>query len=1023
MTAANESQARSRSIMCRQHHAHALVYLLLAGLGALPAAADGEGAPCRPPLLLDRLGTEDGLSHNAVFAVTQDRHGFLWIGTQGGLDRWDGHRFVRSPVAHGGAEAPPSPLVTGLLEDRLGRLWVGTAAGLYHLGPDRGALESFPLPVEPQRIRRLAEGADGGLWVATPTAVVHVGPDARATVLLAEDGPEVVLDLIAGRDGSAWVLRGRTRAEPPDEVRGREPATLVHLGPEGIRGTIELDGSPEALAGAAGGGLWLDPLAPPVRGTESAVDLTGSFSPPPTALLQDSRQRLWIGTLGGLYVREPGGAPCRVGAAEAAPHRLYDEVTTLFEDRAGAIWIGTYGGLLRHDPMRKPFRHLPATEPGGVLAAFVDGGTEGEPVSAVAVEDSGALWAGTFNNGLLLLDSETGMTTERFLVGDGPCNAWIWDLEWGAPGELWVATHSALCRLEAASGAVRGVVPSSVRDVDGGPGGRMWTASPAGLAVVDPATGRIRTLAGEDEGVGVLDTVHVDADGTAWGGAGLESGGTLVRHRPGEAPLVLPAFVPEGIWDVHRSRAGRLWLATGAGLRWIDEAGGDLRLRSPAGAPAAVLYSLQEDGAGRLWAGTSRGLLRFDPKGEVRTRLFDLDDGSGSLEFNRHAVASADGQLYFGGMRGVTRFDPAAIVDNTLVPPVAFTSVRLLGEEGERHRDPLTTGSVELAPSDTTLEVEFVSLDFTQPKKNRYRYRMEGYDEDWVEAGTRGFARYTGLPPGRYELRVLGSNADGAWNEVGAVLPVIVRPAYWQTGWFRGLLALAVAGALIAWHRHRVARLLEMERLRVRIASDLHDDLSSDLSGVALAADSVAAQPELSTESRRRLRQVRERALHLVGGVREIVWAIDPEHDTMEATVRRMRRAAAELLEGSEWSFEVDPAARRGGIAMARRRDLLLVLKEALHNVARHAAAERVTVRLGAAGRWLTLVVTDDGAGFDPEHEPPGYGLKSIRRRAAAMGGEVRVSSAPGRGTRLTLRLPRTRDGGAAAWLLGSGHR
>jgi ligand-binding sensor domain-containing protein/signal transduction histidine kinase len=990
-----------------------LALALLGSAGPSWAVTPAE-VRCRSPLPIDRFGTEDGLSHNAVFAIAQDRLGFLWIGTQGGLDRWDGTRVVSYRPSPGADDGLGSSVVQALLEDREGRLWVGTAAGLFRLGADRRGFETIRLPLASDRVRDLAEDDSGSTWVATETGVARfeagAGPEAE---VITDGPPDSIYQLVLAGNGEVWAVRAVSTE-----------AGLVRLGERGIEERIAVGLGWFAATETRGGRILIDPRAAPApKRHEEIVEVVDPEHQGTSVLLEDTAGRLWMATYRGLYVREPTGSLCRVGSDPGAPHRLYDEINALFEDRDGAVWIGTYGGLLRYDPHRKPFEHLPATEPSPAYGPL-GGPTTGEPLSSVAIEPDDSLWVGTYGNGLLRLDPRSGFRLETLGGDRSDCSDYIWDLEIVRSGDLWVGTSEGVCVLDRAARRLRRVRVDSdwVRDFEQDAAGTLWMAGATGLLAIHPVEREPRpVVAGESTGI-FLDTVHVDGDGVVWGAGGLESG-TLLRHAPGEPPWVRVGFLPEGIWDLHRDRDGRLWLATGLGLRRLDESTpGEYRALPVADVPSTVIYSLREDARGRLWAGTSRGILRYDPNGRSPTRLFDLQDGTGSLEFNRHAAAKEGDSLYFAGMRGLTRFRPDAIQGNRTVPPVAISNIRILSGEGERHPNPFITDRVILEPADTTLEVEFVALAFTQPSKNRYRYRLEGFDGAWVEAGSRGFARYTGLDPGRYVFHASGSNADGVWNESGVALPIVVRPAIWETLWFRALAVLSLAATLFAWHRRRIGRLLEMERLRVRIASDLHDDLSSDLSGVALAAESVARRRELTDEDRTRLGQVRDTALTLVDGVRDIVWAINPEHDTMEATVRKMRQVARDLLVECDWSFEASPAARSGGIDMTHRRDLLLIFKESLHNVVRHARAARVDVDLEMEGPSLRLRVTDDGVGFDPATVEAGNGLASIRRRAAVMGAELDLWSRPGRGTRLILRIPKTRDGPAHSPAVSSGH-
>jgi signal transduction histidine kinase len=397
---------------------------------------------------------------------------------------------------------------------------------------------------------------------------------------------------------------------------------------------------------------------------------------------------------------------------------------------------------------------------------------------------------------------------------------------------------------------------------------------------------------------------------------------------------------------------------------------------------------------------------------------YDLADGIGTMEFNRGArLRTRDGRLVFGGATGVVGFDPEAIRPDERRPEIALVGVEAASRAGVRRLDGRGLEGVVLSPRERTATFTLAALAFEDPGQSRYAYRLDGLDEGWVEAGTERRARYTGLPPGDYVFRARAANHDGTWSEAVLAVPVRVEPWMWETTWFRVLVVVLLLGLGALAYRARVARLLAVERLRLRIAGDLHDDLSSDLSGIALATDLLGRRPGLAAADRQRLADVHSTATSMVDALRDIVWTVDPAHDSVEAFARRVRLVADRLLDGRAHAVEVDlPDA--GALPMPLRRELLLILKEALHNAHRHAEAGRVDVRLGRDGADLVLAVEDDGVGFDPGAVAGGHGLRSLRTRAERIGGALTVDSTPGRGTRVRLAvpLPRNREARARRW-------
>jgi signal transduction histidine kinase len=426
--------------------------------------------------------------------------------------------------------------------------------------------------------------------------------------------------------------------------------------------------------------------------------------------------------------------------------------------------------------------------------------------------------------------------------------------------------------------------------------------------------------------------------------------------------------------------------------------------------PGSIVYSILEDDRGRLWLGTNQGLVRFSPDTR-QFRRYGTRDGLVNREFNRRAaLRGQDGQLFFGGLRGVTAFDPDAIRENPYVPPVVITRMTKENRSSPVPINPYGRDQVALDYRDRVFTVGFAALNFTSPENNRYRYQLDGFEDDWVEAGTRRVVRYTNVPPGAYVFRVQGSNNDGIWNKEGASIRVSIDPPFWRTGWFQFLIGVLIAGVLVAMYRVRVRHLLRIERLRLRIARDLHDDVASQLASVAIRSDLLRVTAELTADERAELRQMGSLVRQTTETLRDIVWFVDPEHDRPGALVEKMKTTASRLLGGLEYRFDASAPDEHDclrALDVRGRRNLFLIYKEALHNIARHAAAKTVQVTVRCPPETLELTICDDGTGFIPEDQSTwGTGMKSMRRRAEQIGADLKISSEPDRGTTLCLRVP-----------------
>jgi len=982
-------------------------------------------------LRFEAVSPTAGLSHTSVFALAQDHQGFLWVGTADGLNRFDGRgsRIWRHET--GNPESISSSVIQTILEDREHNIWVGTSRGLdrYDRVTDRfvhmdaGGIEGS--------VSHLFEDRSGTLWVGIwpdGTLMRQVEPDQFAPL---PKHPGDDRSLAAGEvvgiqqdaNGAVWALTTNWAAGPA-VLHRIDPITMeVHRyqAPEGWDrcGGFVLDSAGRFWLNVAGVGLF-----DPARGTFDGP-LFDPVHPILSKPIIDSGGRIWLPVQGGVHLVDPALRKRSIHRLDSSNNFLATLSGPILEDASGTVWVGTRGGLYKWDPARKPFIHWRSRpdEPASV------GGSQ---ISSVYQDRSGHIWVGTFGGGLSRLDDPDGRFTRFQHDTTDPtslCHDIIWDIIEDRSGVLWLAVENGLCRFEPESGRFRSILgrhldlpssmghPERITAVVEDDLGILWLGSTFGVLSFDPASGasvRYELRPYESPRADVNHLLLTD-DGL-WVAGGSSRPGLFhididadppTVSRPGTRGLELEG---EGVFEIHRGHDGVLWLATSSGLVRYDPATGSTEtLTTRDGLPGSVVYSILDDQNGRLWLGTSHGLSRFDPVSTAprRFRNYDPADGIGNLEFNRHAaLASSDSRFFIGGMDGLTVFRPEEILDNPHIPPLAFTELTVWGPDGPDKVSPFGLEELELEHDQNTISFRFTALNFTYAAHNRYTYRLDGHEDEWVDAGTHDVARYAELPPGNFVFRVKGSNNDGVWNEHGIELPVHISPSFWQSWWGRGLLVLLGLSALAGFHRYRIARLFEVERLRWRIADDLHDDLSSDVSGIALAA--TLLRQDLDDE---RINDIEKVSQSVVERLRDVVWYVNPEHDSPQALLRRIRDAARRLLPNTECRFDVDLSHRGLILDMATRRHIFLIFKEALHNVASHAQATEVEIRLQQDDGELFLAIRDNGIGFDAEPAAGGLGLTSMKRRAESMGAELIVSSGPGEGTEIQVNMARTRGG------------
>ncbi len=985
-------------------------------------------APDRiPEFHVRHIDSSGGLSHNSVYSILQDQDGFLWIGTMDGLNRYDGYEFVTYRHDPDDPQSLSHNFIGTLLEDRSGNLWVGTPRGLNRLDRQnntftRYTLESEGVGDEGRYVLCLHEDSGGLLWVGTRHGLRRIDP-ARGSWEVWQPDPSDpgslahnhVVRVREDPAGRIWVLTG----EPSIN---QITLSLWDPGKGGFKHVTTTGEWPmlQDMFIDRSGGFWLDE-----RGPVSFNEETGAFPPPLSAEVhvqefhQGRNGVIWIGSEDGIFRFDPAvGEVAPLATARSSDAWLANIVQAVYEDRSGTLWIGTHTGLYQYDPHAKPFtllRHDP-TDPNSLSSDLV---------SSIAEDPSGSLWVGTFGGGLNLVDRASGKVV-RFrhdpAARDGLINDIIWSLHGDQRGRLWIGTEDGLCRCEDSSGRftrhqlrepVSGT-PNRIEDIAEDSTGAIWIAGLMGLQRYDPGTGDVQRFpeTGDERGprAAVWGALLVGSDGHLWiGGFTLEKL-DLERNLFESFPFNTPVgadLTGEEFYDIQQDRSGRVWAGTYAGLHRFDPRTECFRnYGTQDGLPGSVVYSLVEDDQHRLWLGTNQGLSCYDPRlPEGRQfRNFTVADGIGSTEFNRGAVCrGSSGEIFFGGMNGLTSFFPDQINDNPYIPPLALTRIRSFSREGVNTIQPAGIERLVLSHREATFSFEFSALSFTDSERNRYSHFLEGFDEAWVEAGHRRHARYTNVPPGNYVFRVKGSNNDGLWNEEGLSLMLTITPPFWQTWWFRTLALLLVATALWAAHRFRLEQKLKVERMRLRIAGDLHDDLGSNLSGIALISELEREEAEPGSPSHQRLSVITSTTQQMVGDLRDIVWFVDPGHDKLLDLRQKMKSVAETMLDGVDYSFRAEGMALQESVSPDFRRNIFLIYKEILHNIVRHARAGRVEIELCGKQPDLVLSVTDDGIGFNKEQVEQGHGLNSLRRRAKELGGTLEITSSRGQGTRIVL--------------------
>jgi ligand-binding sensor domain-containing protein/two-component sensor histidine kinase len=978
----------------------------------------------------DRISLEQGLSDLTVFCMAQDSIGFLWFGTGDGLNKYDGHTFTVFRPDPADTTSLESAIINSLCVDRAGVLWIATGTGLCTLHPDSTVPRKFThrsgqaLPRSTTWLETLRDGSIGiGAWEGF--YIYKQSSDEFTRVDFDTLEPVVVTTFTEGKDGTLWIATsGRGLIAYNPTTRTRVVFTQDKRDPR-----ILFDNVVNRVIEDADGRIWVATNSGLCKLNENRTALMRYTEKAGLAddiifdLLQDRRGRLWVGTfhLGlALYRPETDSFVQHVTDPEDLQSINSNRLTRMFEDRGGVLWCGTYrAGLNRLNAKRSSFkRYTPRRTPGAGLMS--DG------VYAIMEDSHGTVWIGSYGGGLNQYEPQTGKysyhrpnrSSQYAISGENPLSL----LE-SSTGELWVGSYG-LDRFDRATkrfihyplknerkrvGSDREVkCMTEVSD------GSLWLGTfGGGVHRLNPKTGQIHTFEYPDSGkdsprmFGIW-AICEDARGRLWLGSygnGLfvldkETG--AYRHLPFDLknPSRSPSAV--GIYDIHRTKDGILWVGTmGGGLDRVNPETMEFRhYTTRQGLPNNYIKGIEEDSHGFLWLSTDFGISRFDPRTEAVMNLKEEDGLMGNVFLSGAHSISKSGRLYFGGEKGAVSFHPDSIAWNRFVAPIVITTVRVLDRPY-----PLWQPR-EFPHTQNSLAFEFVALDYTNPNMNSYAYKMEGADARWIEAGKRRYASYPHLVPGTYTFIVKGSNNDGLWNEQGATYRFTITPPFWNTPWFIGSVAAVLLAIGVVAYNYRVNRLLEIERLRVRIASDLHDDIGSSLTRISLQSELIQENIE-PEEQQNYLKSIAAMSRELVTSMSDIVWSIDARNDSIGSILDKMRNFGTTTLSMKDVSFSLAHSGldQQKKISVAVRENLYLVFKEAINNIAKHASATNVQVVLRNDSDKFTMIIADDGKGWEGNERPSGHGIKNMKMRAARLGGTLEFVR--DEGTRVVLTMKR----------------
>ena len=982
---------------------------LLAGLSCVIAPV-AKTAPTNSAWFARGWQLDDGLPNNNVNALAQTDDGYLWVATAMGVARFDGLRFEE--ISSTNFIPPPNRGVMALLCGRSGNLW---------LAMDRGAIVN----VSPQKIQvvtpsnglpdliaeTMTETPDGTLWISYLGGAIGRLKDGRFTNVEVQQLPWGPVSSVAQDiHHHIWLAR----------------AGQVGIFENGrFQSLYRLDYNFIRIAPARNGGVWIcsgpelffaDLDAPPkYLGTVQ----TSHPDAGPGIVFEDHNGAVWVGmAFAGLH-RFAGERFEKIDSA-------HPEISNLLEDREGNIWVGTRGaGLCR---LRPRAVRLDDTETG---LAF--------PVQSACEDVDGTLWV-TTENGLLERQSTNGWitvsTNPDWPGGIASCVA-------SDPnGSIWIGTrnHRLIRRHDGhydSWGKSKGLSASPILTLLVATNGDLWIGGQNHI---------VQRFSNEQfydfnlpDNAGVVRAATQDAAGNVWFGT---SRGLLLRAS--NQGLIdetrLTGTVFQSIRGLYAAADGTVWIgAAGNGLGRLKD--GKLAvIGPPRGMADGYISQIIDDGHGWMWFGSDHGIfkVRLDElnaaadglRKEVHSVRYGRGEGLQNLQANfgyePAGFRRRDGHILIPTRTALAIVNPAVSGESADIPSVLLKRVAVDEKTIAVHAGVLNAAnkvtldrlpaSLRLEPGHRKLEFEFTAFNFAAPENLRLQYRMEGFDNLWIDAPPQRSVSYPQLPAGNYRFQVRACNSSGVWNESSAIFAFIVAPFFWQTWWFESAAVLLFAAVVfvivryVAFRRLRLRlQVLEQEtalhKERSRIARDLHDDLGSRLTKIVLLSDLLHDGANAKSNAQ----QISTNARQVIKALDETVWAINPRHDILPDLIDYIGQSAVDFLRAANIRCRLDlpvhPPDR--AISVEVRHNLFLAVKESLNNIVRHSDATEVTLRMNVSGRTLALVIEDNGRGFAGLPDDAGAdGLRNMRQRMEEIGGRFQMQSAPGNGTKIFFDIP-----------------
>ena len=1000
------------------------VILFLFAVTTLLAAKTGQ-----KDFRVELLSFEEGVSHNLVYSIIQDKYGFMWFGTMYGLIRYDGVDYLKFKHDPDDTNSISNDDIVSIFEADNGDLWLGT----YNGGLNRYIRSQNKFKRFGKDFFGLGDRWDGTIWA--------MAEDAEGNLWLATRGAGVIKFKYANNDFEVYEFTGRS-----DNYRRNNS----------IFG-ICYDRSNECIWLVSGGGLLhryekssnifisinpfeqsekpgFDYLTSVMPYTDSSL-IVGSNKGPvlfdipsnlftkilfdndsilsgssiQTLMLDDSN-RLWSGTNRGLFVTDMKSMVTnRIKEGyDFSSENFIKNAITICEDRTGVVWAGSYlSGIYKIRSDNFLFKKV-----------FTD-----KQVNALEYIN-GNILAG-FNDGIKLYGIDKMNSSSSEFLQQKLADKTITSVEKDSFGNYWFGSNDGLYLYQYSSKSIQlfqsnenkvnSLSSNSINCIAAASKNSVWIGTAYGLNEYSYSTKQLRRFTPVNtsmEGTNVL-SVFEDSNGDIWFGTFLG----LNRYIPTTDTIIVyqqdsynsQSLSNNYVYDMLEDLSGNLWLATAGGLNLFNRTTETFsHFDKKDGLASPVLFGLQLDSTGHIWISSNRGLIKFDPVSKTFVN-YDTRDGLQSNMFNGSSLKRPDGRMVFGGIKGFNIVDPSVVLSDTTEANIVLTSLKIFDKEMNEEADINKLSSINLDYDENFIQFRFASTDYRNPQKNFYRYMLAGVDKSWIYNGNSNMASYTNLNPGEYVFTIQSAGRNGVWSDKVKKMGIVITPPFWETSWFSILMLAASLLVVYILYRRKVIgeikKRIELEKIRVRenekvrrkAADDFHDELGHHITKISLFSEILKRNLEsVGEETTGYIDKIIELTKSLSTGVRDFIWTLDPEKDSLYEVAVRLKDFGDDLFDKTGIAFSVEGISedfQQVKLSVDWRRHLTLLFKEAMNNSLKYARCSNVTLSFDLIDRNLKMSLRDNGSGIGDNLKSSGRGIKNFNRRVSNLNGKLDILS------------------------------